>query len=101
MGKLAVIFWLLFFLFIYKLAFLERHNLTTDHQFTLYRDTEGVPHIFAKNYIDIFFGLGYAEGQDRLFALFVKKMMVAGRLAELFGPDAALSDLEMRNIGFS
>jgi acyl-homoserine lactone acylase PvdQ len=27
-------------------------------------------------------------------------MLVEGRLAELFGPDAALSDLEMRNIGF-
>jgi penicillin amidase len=50
--------------------------------------------------VDLFFGLGYAQAQDRLFTLFFKKMFMEGRVAELFGVAALQSDLEMRNIGF-
>jgi acyl-homoserine lactone acylase PvdQ len=60
MRKLFIIFWLIFWLFIYKLAFLEKDAIQTDHEFTIYRDGEGIPHIYAKSYKDIFFGLGYA-----------------------------------------
>lgn len=70
------------------------------HKFAVYRDEEGIPHIYAKSYQDIFFGLGYAEAHDRLYSLFIKKMLIEGRLAELFGSEAVMSDLEMRNIGF-
>lgn len=100
MRTLTLIFWLLFWLFVYKLTFLEKDTINTSNRFAIYRDPEGLPHIYAKSYKDIFFGLGYAQAQDRLFSLFFKKMFIEGRVAEIFGPDAVGSDLEMRNIGF-
>ena len=99
MSKLAVIFWLIFWLFVYKLSFLERDIPETHYKFAIARDEYGIPHIYAKQYEDLFFGLGYAEAQDRLFSLYFKKMFVEGRTAEMFGPDCVGSDLEMRNIG--
>jgi hypothetical protein len=38
MRKLTLLFWLLFWLFIYKLAFLEKDNIRTQQAFTIYRD---------------------------------------------------------------
>jgi acyl-homoserine lactone acylase PvdQ len=100
MRKLTLIFWALFWLFVYKISFLEKDTVTTANKFNIFRDSEGIPHIYAKNYQDLFFGLGYAQGQDRLFTLYFKKMFIEGRVAELFGASALKSDLEMRNIGF-
>src|SRR4051794_21351660 len=33
------------------------------------RDSHGIPHLFADNHHDLFFGFGYAMAQDRLFQL--------------------------------
>jgi len=33
------------------------------------RDRWGIPHVFAANDSDLFFGFGYATAQDRLFQL--------------------------------
>src|SRR4051812_26337916 len=33
------------------------------------RDSVGIPHVFADNDEDQFFGFGYAQAQDRLFQL--------------------------------
>jgi penicillin amidase len=100
MRKLTIIFWLLFWVLVYQFTVLQKDTSSTDNKFTIFRDPEGLPHIYAKNYNDLFFGLGYAQAQDRLFTLYFKKMLLEGRLAELFGPSAVGSDLEMRNIGF-
>ncbi len=51
------------------------------HSFEVYRDTKGVPHIFAHSIEDIMFGLGYSEAQDRLWALLIKKFLIEGRTA--------------------
>ena len=93
MRKLTLLFWLIFWLFVYKLSFLEKDVPKTEHKFSLARDEHGIPHVYAKTYEAIFFGIGYAEAQDRLFTLFFKKMFVQGRTAELFGPEAVASDL--------
>jgi penicillin amidase len=93
MKTLCLIFTLLFWIFIYKLSFLEKDTLTSRRNLTIFRDSEGIPHIFAKNYDDIFYGLGYAQGQDRLYTLYFKKMLVEGRVSEIFGKDALLLDL--------
>lgn len=100
MSKLTILFWILFWTMVYKLTFLEQDTSNTDNKFTIFRDAEGLPHIYAKNYNDLIFGLGYAQAQDRLFTLYFKKMFLEGRLAEIFGAGAVASDLEMRNIGF-
>ena len=50
------------------------------------RNAQGVPHIFAESNADLFFGFGYAMGQDRLFQLDWLRRKGAGRLSEILGP---------------
>ena len=47
------------------------------------RNRQGVPHIFAESNKDLFFGFGYAVGQDRLFQLDWLRRKGAGRLSEI------------------
>src|SRR5262245_52481856 len=51
------------------------------------RDRWGIPHIYAESDADLFFGLGYAMAQDRLFQLDYLRRKGLGRLAEILGPD--------------
>lgn len=51
----------------------------------IYRDKWGIPHIVADDAHDLFFAVGYAQAQDRLFQMYMFKYYVAGRLAELLG----------------
>lgn len=64
------------------------------------RDRWGIPHISAGNDADLFFGLGYAMAQDRLFQLDILRRRGAGRLSEILGPDASQTDLLQRTTGF-
>ncbi len=59
---------------------------------TVTRDAFGVPHVFAENVDDLYFGAGYVEGQDRLWQAEIFYRTATGRLAELLGPDALESD---------
>ena len=49
------------------------------------RDNANVPHIFGENDPDVFFGLGYAHAQDRLWQMTMLRRTAQGRLSELFG----------------
>lgn len=52
------------------------------------RDNANVPHIFGSfgaSDEDVFFGLGYAHAQDRLWQMTVFRRTVQGRLSEVFG----------------
>jgi penicillin amidase len=49
------------------------------------RDGQGVPHIYAEDAPDLFFGLGYAMAQDRLFQMDLYRYTASGRLSEIFG----------------
>ncbi|AZV78196.1 penicillin acylase family protein [Parasedimentitalea marina] len=52
------------------------------------RDNANVPHIFGSfgaSDEDVFFGLGYAHAQDRLWQMTVLRRTVQGRLSEVFG----------------
>jgi penicillin G amidase len=68
-------------------------------QVRIERDRWGVPHIYASNDRDLFFGFGYAVAQDRLFQLDYLRRKARGRLAEVLGPEAIESDLLYRTIG--
>lgn len=63
------------------------------------RDQWGIPHVFASNDMDLFFGLGYATALDRLFQLDYLRRKARGRLAEVLGQEAVESDLLHRTIG--
>ncbi len=49
------------------------------------RDHANVPHIFAEDDSDVFFGLGFAHAQDRLWQMMMLRRTAQGRLSELFG----------------
>lgn len=49
------------------------------------RDNAGVPHIFGETDHDVYFGLGLAHAQDRLWQMLMLRRTAQGRLSELFG----------------
>ena len=49
------------------------------------RDNANVPHIFGTNDEDVFFALGYAHAQDRMWQMTMLRRTAQGRLSELFG----------------
>jgi penicillin G amidase len=63
------------------------------------RDVDGIPLITAADDDDAAFGLGFAHAQDRLFQMELQRRYAAGRLAEVFGPDAVPADKQMRVLG--
>jgi len=63
------------------------------------RDRSGVPHIYAKHERDAYLLLGYVHAQDRLFQIDALRRQASGTLAELLGPGALASDVEMRVLG--
>lgn len=64
------------------------------------RDLRGIPHVFAGNAPDVFFGLGFALGQDRLWQLDHYRRRAHGTLSEVMGRDALAGDVESRTLGF-
>jgi penicillin amidase len=63
------------------------------------RDEWGLPHVFAGNDEDLFFGFGYATAQDRLFQLDYLRRRALGRLSEVLGSEALELDLTARTVG--
>ncbi|MGH1465384.1 MAG: penicillin acylase family protein [Cognatishimia sp.] len=49
------------------------------------RNNANVPHIFGEKDQDVFFGLGYAHAQDRLWQMVTMRRTSQGRLSEVFG----------------
>jgi len=49
------------------------------------RDLSGVPHIYAEADEDVYFSLGYAMAQDRLFQMEMIRLVSQGRLSEIMG----------------
>lgn len=60
------------------------------------RDNSGVPHIQAAADRDVFFGLGYAHAQDRLWQMTLMRRTAQGRLSELFGTRTVETDKLLR-----
>jgi len=62
------------------------------------RDAYAVPHILGQTDADVYFGLGYAHAQDRLWQMELARRAAQGRLAEVFGPRAVKFDALMRSL---
>ncbi|MBW3663252.1 MAG: penicillin acylase family protein [Actinobacteria bacterium] len=67
---------------------------------TIRRDGWGVPHVTAASAEDVWFGAGFAMGQDRSFQLELYKRLAAGELSELVGAGGIGWDRLARRIGF-
>ncbi|MCC6145391.1 MAG: penicillin acylase family protein [Candidatus Hydrogenedentes bacterium] len=63
---------------------------------TVYRDTWGVPHVYATDLGEAAYGLGYAQAADRLDDIFINVRTAIGRMAEAFGADFVERDYIMR-----
>ncbi|UWQ06032.1 penicillin acylase family protein [Aliiroseovarius crassostreae] len=62
------------------------------------RNNANIPHIFGQNDSDVFFGLGYAHAQDRLWQMMLLRRTAQGRLSELFGERTFKTDELMRRL---
>ena len=62
------------------------------------RDTANVPHILGQSDSDVFFGLGYAHAQDRLWQMLVMRRTAQGRLSEVFGLRTVETDKLLRRL---
>lgn len=65
----------------------------------IWRDSLGVPHIWAESEEDLFFAQGYVHVQDRLWQMELFRRVAEGRLAEVLGEDLLYSDTFLRTIG--
>ncbi len=63
---------------------------------TIYRDTQGVPHIYSTTTAGMFFGDGWAQAQDRSFQLELTRESVLGDLSKLFGTGELSTDEAQR-----
>jgi penicillin amidase len=62
------------------------------------RDEYGVPHLFAGSTRALFFGVGYVQGQDRLWQADIHRRLATGTLSDLFGPSVLAGDVLSRQL---
>ncbi len=62
------------------------------------RDNASVPHIFGETDADVFFALGFAHAQDRLWQMTMMRRTAQGRLSELFGRRTVKIDELLRRL---
>ncbi len=69
-----------------------------DQRVEIVRDNANVPHIFSSEDEGVFFGLGFAHAQDRLWQMHMFRRTAQGRLSELFGRETLEIDTFMRRL---
>src|SRR5690606_32201530 len=62
----------------------------------VWRDSIGVPHLWAKTEEDLYFAQGYVHAQDRLWQMEMLRRVAEGRLSELFGDRTVDADRFLR-----
>ena len=65
------------------------------------RDARGVPHLFGSDIRDLARATGYVHAQDRYFQMELSRRLGAGRLAEVFGPEAVEQDRSSLRLGLA
>ena len=62
------------------------------------RNNANVPHIFGKTEADVFYALGFAHAQDRLWQMTMLRRTAQGRLSEIFGARTVKIDELLRRM---
>src|SRR5580698_3591149 len=65
------------------------------------RDEFGIAHVRGESADDMWFGMGYACAQDRLFQLDYDRRRACGRWAEIAGAGAVGGDVLARRLGLT
>ena len=95
-------FYLCISLFIF-IRILSGEQLIISHDgFTarIERDEWGVPHIYGKRDADVSFGLAYAHAQDDFKTICDILLATRGKLASVYGKDAAINDYYVHLMDF-
>ncbi|HSB65815.1 MAG TPA: penicillin acylase family protein, partial [Anaerolineales bacterium] len=71
-------------------------NSTVD----IYRDSYGIPQIYAKTPHDLFFAQGYVHAQDRFWQMDFWRHIGSGKLSEMFGKKQLEKDVFLRTLGW-
>ena len=66
----------------------------------IYRDSYGIPQIYAQNPHDLFFTQGYVHAQDRFYQMDFWRHIGSGRLSEMFGKSELVTDTFLRTLGW-
>jgi penicillin amidase len=66
----------------------------------IYRDSMGIPHIYAATQHDLFFAQGYVHAQDRFWQMDFWRHIGAGRVAEMFDSQVD-TDMFLRTLGWT
>ncbi len=67
----------------------------------IYRNGFGIPHITASTEKDLYFSLGFAHAQDRLWQMDLFRRIARGRTARVFGERTLEADKFFRVLGIS
>jgi penicillin G amidase len=68
---------------------------------TVFRDSLGIPHIYADNEEDLYRTVGFVMAQDRLWQMDLLRRITTGRLSEVLDPGLVEADLLFRALEFS
>jgi penicillin amidase len=80
-------------------AILENAGL--DGPVDVYRDANGIPHIYAETTHDLFLAQGYVHAQDRFWQMDFQRALGHGRLAQIVGDSQVETDAFLRTLGWS
>ena len=67
----------------------------------IYRDSYGIPNIYAQTTYDLFFTQGYVHAQDRFWQMDFWRHIGSGRLSEMFGEEQLETDTFLRTLGWA
>jgi len=67
---------------------------------TVFRDSMGIPHIYANNEEDLYRTVGYVMAQDRMWQMDLMRRITSGRLSEVLDPGLVEADLLFRALDF-
>ncbi|KAF0107993.1 MAG: acyl-homoserine-lactone acylase [Anaerolineaceae bacterium] len=67
----------------------------------VYRDSMGIPHIYATTLHDLFMAQGYVHAQERFWQMDFWRHVGSGRLSEMFGDSQVDTDAFLRTLGWA
>jgi len=67
---------------------------------TVFRDSMGMPHIYADNEEDLYRCVGYVMAQDRMWQMDLLRRITTGRLSEVLDPGLVEADMLFRALEF-
>jgi penicillin amidase len=71
-----------------------------DQPVDIYRDSMGIPHIYAATLHDLFYSQGYVHAQDRFWQMDFWRHIGSARLSEMFGESQVETDAFLRTLGW-